>query len=264
MSEVALVFQIVFFGFAMSLFSVIGAFTYAINQKRLDRFLSIFIAMASGTLLGGAFFHMVPHGLEVFKNKYNFFALLVAGFFVMYTLELFVQWHHCQKRAQQQAKPQGLMILVADGLHNFIGGLGIGAAFIANPTLGVQMWVVALFHEIPQEIGDFAILLDSGLDRKKALTLNFISSLTFPLAMLLVFPNPSQGQFSITSEAALVGEAHLQIWDAAGRLVRDKVFDSNGNGLNTTVDLAGESAGIYLLRLDTEQGSAFAKLQVQE
>lgn len=171
----------------MSLFSVIGAFTYAINQNKLNRFLSLFVAMASGTLLGGAFFHMIPHGLEVFGNKLHFSIFVILGFFVMYALELFVQWHHCQKHQQQQAKPQGLMILVADGLHNFIGGLGIGAAFLVDSKLGIQMWVVALFHEIPQEIGDLAILLDSGFKRKAALILNFISSLTFPLAMLLVY-----------------------------------------------------------------------------
>lgn len=79
------------------------------------------------------------------------------------------------------------MILIADAIHNFVGGVGVGAGFIVDIKLGASMWFIALLHEIPQEIGDFAILIGSSLEKKKALVLNVLSSLTFLLGMLLVF-----------------------------------------------------------------------------
>lgn len=130
---------------------------------------------------------MIPHALAKQIPSLMVMQMVILGFFIMYGFELLVQWHHCRTEKQSYAKPQGVMILLADAIHNFIGGLGIGAAFVESPALGISMWLVALLHEIPQEIGDFAILLDSGWDKKKALMFNFFSSLTFPLAMLLIY-----------------------------------------------------------------------------
>jgi zinc and cadmium transporter len=171
----------------MSLVSLVGALTISVTQKTLNKFLTLFIAMASGTLIGGAFFHMIPHALNKSSQNLQVMSLVVAGFLFMYAFELLVHWHHCNHDQQKQTKPQGIMILFADAIHNFVGGVGIGAGFIADVKLGISMWLIAILHEIPQEIGDFSILINSGLDKKKALTLNFLSSLTFLLGMLLVF-----------------------------------------------------------------------------
>lgn len=171
----------------MSLVSLIGALTVTIAHKTLDNFLSLFIALASGTLLGGAFFHMIPHSLENKLPVIQVMIITVFGMVFMYAFELFVHWHHCNKEQQTQTKPQGIMILIADAIHNFIGGVGIGAGFIVDIKLGMSMWFISLLHEIPQEIGNFAILINSGFEKKKALVLNFLSSLTFLLGMLLVF-----------------------------------------------------------------------------
>jgi zinc and cadmium transporter len=171
----------------MSAVSLIGRVTLFISPKKLYSFLSLFIAVASGTLLGGAFFHMIPHSLKNSIPVTLVMQFVMVGFFVMYAFELIVHWHHCGNEKQNHAKPQGVMILLADATHNLVGGLGIGAGFIESPSLGISMWLIALLHEIPQEIGDFAILLDSGWDKKKALIFNFLSSLTFPLGMLLVY-----------------------------------------------------------------------------
>lgn len=179
--------QIILFGLLMSAVSLIGALTITINQKKINRFLSLFIAMASGTLLGGAFFHMIPNSLAKSTSVILVMLFIIIGFFLMYAFELIVHWHHCSQEKQTHAKPQGFMILIADTIHNLIGGLGIGAAFIENTTLGISMWLIALLHEIPQEIGDFSILLDSGWNKKKALIYNFLTSLTFLLGMLIVY-----------------------------------------------------------------------------
>lgn len=187
MTNLPVIYQLIICGFGMSLFSLIGGIGYTITHDKLNKFMSLFIATASGTLLGGSLFHMMPHAIEKSPNILHTFMLLVLGFTLMYAMELFIHWHHCHKHEQAHSKPQGIMILFADGLHNFLAGLGIGAAFLIDAKLGFTMWLVALLHEIPQEIGDYAILLHSGIDKKRALLLNFISSLTFPLAMFLVY-----------------------------------------------------------------------------
>lgn len=187
MQSIPVIYNIILFGLLMSLVSLVGSLTVMVTKKALDEFLSLFIAMASGTLLGAAFFHMIPHSLESSVPAVKVMMIVISGFLMMYALELFVHWHHCNKEQQKQTKPQGIMILIADAVHNLVGGVGIGAGFVADINLGISMWLVALLHEIPQEIGDFAILINSGLDKKRALMLNFLSSLTFLLGMLLVF-----------------------------------------------------------------------------
>ncbi len=171
----------------MSVISMVGFITISINKKKLEKFLSLFVAMASGTLLGGAFFHMLPHALTQDTNTLRTMVLLLVGFLLMYALELIIHWHHCSSGQRSEAKPQGVMILLADGIHNFIGGIGIGASFVADVKLGISLWLIALLHEIPQEIGDHAILLDSGWEVQRALAFNFVSSLTFLLGMLIVY-----------------------------------------------------------------------------
>lgn len=130
---------------------------------------------------------MLPHALNNSSQHLRVMLLLVGGFLFIYGFELLVHWHHCNYGQHKHTKPQGIMILIADAIHNFVGGIGIGAGFVVDVNLGISMWFVALLHEIPQEIGDFSILINSEFDKKKALTLNFLSSLTFLMGMLIVF-----------------------------------------------------------------------------
>jgi zinc and cadmium transporter len=136
--EIPVFYYILFFGALMSLVSLIGALTISITQKKLNKFLSLFIAMASGTLLGGAFFHMIPHALNKSINSLHIMLLTVIGFLFMYAFELLVHWHHCNHEQQNHTKPQGIMILIADAIHNFVGGIGIGAGFVVDVNLGDQ------------------------------------------------------------------------------------------------------------------------------
>lgn len=182
--------HIIVFGILMSVISFIGAFTIVMNKKRLDRYMSLFIAMAAGTLFGGACFHMIPHAVTQGLSITVSMLILVLGFVTMYALELFFHWHHCAGSHHSESKvkkPEGLLILLSDSIHNLIGGLGIGAAFIADIKLGISMWFVAVLHEIPQEIGDYAILLNSGWRRRSALLYNFFASLTFLFGMVLIY-----------------------------------------------------------------------------
>lgn len=187
MEQFSLVTQLTVFGLVMSLISMLGAFTITMNKEKLDRFMSLFIALASGTLLGGAFFHMIPHAIEEDLSVQTTMILVSAGMLVMYSLELFLHWHHCRGDDKSHMKPYGSLILYADGLHNFLAGIGIGAGFMVDYKLGLSMWFIALIHEIPQEIGDYMVLLNSGWGKKKALAFNFFSALAFPLGMFFVY-----------------------------------------------------------------------------
>jgi zinc and cadmium transporter len=106
--------------------------------------------------------------------------------FSFHVLEQFLHWHHCHRPITEH-RPLGYLILAADGLHNLIGGLAVGSAFIVDIRLGIVTWLVAAAHEIPQELGDFGILEHSGWSVRNALLYNVASALTFPLGGLLAY-----------------------------------------------------------------------------
>ncbi len=131
-------------------------------------------------------FHMLPQSLGVLDDTLSVFIWTVAGLFSFHVLEQFLHWHHCHRPVSEH-RPLGYMILAADGLHNLIGGLASGSAFLVDVRLGVVTWIVAAAHEVPQELGDFGILVHSGWDKRRALLYNFASALTFPLGGLIAY-----------------------------------------------------------------------------
>jgi len=112
---------------------------------------------------------------------------VAAGFAMFLALEQFLHWHHCHGVGAPCRQPVGTLILVGDGLHNFLGGLAVAGAFLADLRLGLVTWLAAAAHEVPQELGDFAVLLHAGWKPGRALAFNFVSALTFPLAGLLAY-----------------------------------------------------------------------------
>jgi zinc and cadmium transporter len=177
-------------GALMSLVSLVGGLTMLIGPGRLHRLLLPMVALAAGSLMGGAFFHMIPEGLAG-RDPLDGSLWVVAGFSSFLLLEVSLHWHHshtAQSGAGQAPKrPEGLLILLGDGLHNFMGGVGISSTFLMHPAAGVVAWLAAVAHEIPQELGDFAVLVHSGWNRRTALVANLIAALTFPLGGLLAW-----------------------------------------------------------------------------
>lgn len=174
-------------GIAMSALAWIGGLTFFFREEALKRILHPLVALAAGTLLGGAIFHLLPEGLRQIENPQTVFLSFAAGFTTLLFVEQFLYWQHAREHTAAQKKPLGYLILLADGLHNLIGGLGIGAAIITDLRLGLTAWVAAALHELPQEMGDFGILVQSGWGRKKALIVNFLSALTFPIGAVAVY-----------------------------------------------------------------------------
>ncbi|MEN8135850.1 MAG: ZIP family metal transporter [Thermodesulfobacteriota bacterium] len=175
-------------GLIMCLIALVGSVVFFMTEATFQKVLLPLVALSAGTLIGGAFLHMIPEGLEAFKGASEmFFLWLLAGFLTFFALEQIIHWHHCRQAEATCKKPLGHLILIGDGLHNFIGGLAVAGTFLIDIRLGIATLLAAAAHEIPQELGDFAVLLHAGWSRKSALLFNMLSGLTFLVGGLVAY-----------------------------------------------------------------------------
>jgi zinc and cadmium transporter len=168
--------QILAATFAISLIAFVGIFTFLLREELLNRALLILVALSAGALLGGAFLHLIPETIEQVGGGLDIFLYLLLGFCLFFVLEQFLQWRH-QHTTSRAVKPFSYLILVSDGVHNFIDGLVIAASFISSYPLGIATTLAVALHEIPQELGDFGVLVYGGFGKGRALTFNFISAI---------------------------------------------------------------------------------------
>jgi zinc and cadmium transporter len=174
-------------GLAMSAIALVGGPLTTLGERRFQALLLPLVAFAAGALLGGAFLHMLPEAIQHMATPAQACAWLVAGIVAFFALEQFLHWHHCHRQAVDCRQPVALLILAADTLHNFVGGLAVGSAFLVDIRLGLLTWLAAAAHEVPQELADFAVLTHAGWTRRRALAFNFLSALTFPLGGVLAY-----------------------------------------------------------------------------
>ena len=163
--------------FIVSLIAFVGVFTFILKKELLNKALLVLVALSTGALLGGAFLHLLPEAIAEKSAELPVFLYLLLGFSIFFILEQFLHWRH-QHTAAHGVKPFSYLILVSDSVHNFIDGLVIAASFVTNFPLGVATTLAVSLHEIPQELGDFAVLVYGGFGAKRALLFNFISALT--------------------------------------------------------------------------------------
>jgi len=168
--------QILAATFAISLIAFVGILTFLLREELLNRALLVLVALSTGALLGGAFLHLIPEAIEQIGGGLDIFLYLLLGFCLFFVLEQFLQWRH-QHGTAHGVKPFSYLILVSDGVHNFIDGLVIAASFISSYPLGIATTLAVALHEIPQELGDFGVLVYGGFGKGRALTFNFISAL---------------------------------------------------------------------------------------
>jgi len=173
----------------VSLIAFVGILFIGLKENLLRRILTALIGFASGNLLGGAFLHLLPEAIE--KTEAVTFYYVILGIVSFFALEKFLYWRHCH----EDECPVHMFVylnLIGDGIHNFIDGMIIAATYIisfasGNYQLGFATTLAVIFHEIPQEIGDFGVLIYGGLSKKKALTYNFISAVTAILGALTTY-----------------------------------------------------------------------------
>ncbi len=170
--------------FLVSVISLIGIVFVVLSEKWFNKALLMLVGFASGSLLGGAFFHLIPEAIEKVGKASsitveNIFLALALGLLIFFVLEKFL-WRHCHEREKCPVHPFAYLNLVGDGIHNFIDGIIIAASFMASQdvSLGFIVTLAVAAHEIPQEIGDFSILLYGGFSKTKALIYNFLTALT--------------------------------------------------------------------------------------
>jgi zinc and cadmium transporter len=168
----------------VSLLSLIGLVFYS---KKFQNLLIYFVAFSAGALLGGAFFHLLVEALEINNNFLEISIYLILGFSAFFILENFLYWHHCHQSSKECTHHISYLNLIGDFFHNFLDGLAIGISFLVSPSVGLASTLAIASHELPQEMGDMAILLHFGLKKSKAILLNFLISLTSILGAIFGF-----------------------------------------------------------------------------
>jgi zinc and cadmium transporter len=163
-----------------------GLLLLSAAEKR-RRLLPSLVSYAVGTLLGAAFLGMLPRALQGGDSR-SVLSTTLFGLVLFFVLEKWVLWRHCHQAECDIHSSAGPLILAGDAFHNFVDGFAIAAAFLASVPLGISASLAVIAHEIPQELGDFAILLESGYGRRRALFLNLLSSATtLPGALIAYF-----------------------------------------------------------------------------
>jgi len=183
----------------ISLVSLVGVFFLSLKETLIKALMHLLVGLAAGALLGDALVHLVPEAFEAGLSNIAFSVSILIGMLAFFILEKYLRWHHHEHDSEHthlptqeeligtRTKPLGVLVLVGDGVHNFVDGVIIAASFMVSPPLGIATTIAVFLHEIPQEIADFALLLHAGFSRTKALLWNFVSALTAVLGALAFF-----------------------------------------------------------------------------
>jgi zinc and cadmium transporter len=202
----------------VSLMAFAGILTMALTDKILNKILFALVGFSAGAMIGGAFFHLIPEAVEgAGGDILMIFVWIVIGFSVFFLLERFIKWRHCHS-GHCHVHSFAYMNLIGDGVHNFIDGLVIVAAFLVDVKLGIVTTLTIILHEIPQEIGDFGVIVYAGISKWKALFYNFVSAL-MAIAGVVVGYLVSDGGVTVFSEALLPFAAGGFIYIAASDLI---------------------------------------------
>jgi zinc and cadmium transporter len=162
--------------FIVSLTSLVGVLTLSLKHKMLEKVLMFLVSLSAGALMGGAFLHLIPEALDK-TTAINMSIFLLGGFVMFFLIEKFLHWQHCHE-GHCEVHTFAYMNLVGDFVHNFIDGLIISSTFIISIPLGISTTIAIALHEIPQEIGEFGVLLYGGFSKSKAILMNFLTGLS--------------------------------------------------------------------------------------
>lgn len=165
--------------FLVSLISFVGIITLAIKIEKLKKILLYLVSFSAGALFAGAFIHLLPEAIKEFGAERNIWLYLLFGIIAFFVMEKIIHWRHCHVYScEEHPHTLGYMNLLGDGVHNFVDGLIIAGSYLVSIPLGIATTIAIILHEIPQEMGDFGVLLYAGMSRGKAIAMNFLTALT--------------------------------------------------------------------------------------
>lgn len=159
---------------AVSLASLAGIAALFLGERRLQNVLFILVSLAVGAMFGDAFIHLVPQAFRQSQSPVSTSLQILVGILLFFLLEKFLLWRH--EHQPGHVHPVGYMNLIADGVHNFLDGILIGVSYLTSLEVGIATTLAVLLHEIPQEIGDFGVLLHAGFSARSAIWLNLLSA----------------------------------------------------------------------------------------
>ncbi len=220
--------------FGVSLLSLVGALSLATNVLRRHGVMLALVALAAGTLMGDSILHLLPEAVELHGSfGTSVSALVLVGFVLLFVLEVVLRWGHSHAEhmddphhGHEHVEPFGWLNLVGDLVHNLLDGVIIATSFIVSPALGIATTIAVAIHEIPQELGDFAVLVRSGMRPRRALMWNLASALTAVLGALFVFVAPWSTHSIELVGVPLIAGAFLYI--AAADLIPELHHHSRG------------------------------------
>jgi len=170
----------------ISLVSLLGLLFIKIRKNKLKGELVTLVGIATGALLGDAFLHLIPESTAII-NSQKTGLMIIIGILIFFSLEKILKWRHCHDVDCDQNNQLAWISILADSIHNLIDGLIIGSSFMISVPIGVSTSLAVLMHEIPQEIGDFAILIHGGFSVKKAGLFNLASALLSVVGVLIIW-----------------------------------------------------------------------------
>ncbi|GMR08091.1 MAG: ZIP family metal transporter [Gammaproteobacteria bacterium] len=220
-----LLFLIIIFSVLGGVLSVLAASAYLLlSEEARSKLMPHLVSFATGSLLGTAFLTLLPHAMEGagITSVHNITTTVLLGIMGFFLLEKMVLWRHCHHEEcevhgtehdhdHEPTKPAGMMILIGDGMHNFVDGILIAAAFMTDVHVGIVVSLAVAAHEIPQEVGDFAILLHSGYSRSKALLYNILASLTTVVGGVLAYYSLASMELAIPYVLAVAAASFIYI-----------------------------------------------------
>ena len=187
-----LLFQIIIATIIVSLISLVGVFAVYRKKSNYKPIIKMIISLAAGSLLAISFLDLLPESLDRYSNPHTIMTVTLLSFLAFFLLEKFWHWHHCRcihddGHYHDREDKRSLLYtnLIGDGIHNFTDGFLIASAFMLNFHLGIITTFAVILHEIPQEIGDFGVLLYSGMSKKKAVVFNLLSAAAAILGAIL-------------------------------------------------------------------------------
>ncbi len=234
----------------ISAISFLGALALVLKRSLLNKSIFVFVSLAVGALLGDVFVHILPEAYGEMEGSTSISFLIIAGILAFFVLEKVLHWHHhTLEHAEEHPHPVGKMVLLGDGVHNFIDGLLVAGSYMVSLEVGIATTIAVVLHEIPQEIGNFGVLIHAGYKAGKALWYNFVSALTAVLGALTAF------LFGSVSETFVLwllpftagGFIYIALSDLVPELHKDR---SESGVLQVLAILAGVLAMVALLALE--------------